>query len=461
MVAPKPTLEFDILLDVFGQCLITIFTQICFCFKTDDAAEDEELLRTLKQGLARLAHHFPWVTGQVVCENAGVGNTGVFRIQPLEVTPRLTVKDYRGDASVPSMEEMRRGGFPMNALDERIVAPRSSNSGRPGETIAEVFQLQVSLIKGGLLLTFLGQHQSMDGVGQAQVIRLFSKACRGETFTEEELRIGNYAPENTVPLLGNEWTPGSELTYNIYKDDPLALGPGSGKTVLPSGDQVWAQFNFSADALEALKSEAIRTLPAESTYISTDDALSAFAWQSITRARRTRFDPTTPTKLTRAVDLRRYLNIPAKHPGFLQCMTYHDSTMTRTVEAQLGAIAADLRTAVEPSSSELEYYARSLATLISRMPDKNGTSFIAGFDMSKDVMLSSWAKQDSYELDFGLGLGNPEAVRRPRFDGLQGLGYLLPKAPNGDIGLAMCLSTADMENLRRDKEFARYATYIG
>jgi hypothetical protein len=86
---------------------------------------------------------------------------------------------------------------------------------------------------------------------------------------------------------------------------------------------------------------------------------------------------------------------------------------------------------------------------------------MAGFDMSKDIMLSSWANQKSYELDFGLGLGKPEAVRRPRFDTFQGLVYLLPRSLVGEIGIAMCLSNTDLAKLTADELFTSYATYIG
>ncbi|RFU76917.1 trichothecene 3-o-acetyltransferase [Trichoderma arundinaceum] len=455
--APK----LDLLLDVFGQRLVTIFTQIGFCFPTRAGCEPQDIISVLTQGTQRLAKSFPWLAGQVVCEGATEANTGVFKIKPLDAAPRLFVKDLRDDLSIPSMDDMRQSGFPMGALDETIFAPRKTISGTPSEAIAEVFQLQASIIRGGLVLTFLGQHQSMDGIGQAQVISLFSKACRNEDFTEEELRIGNLAPENTVRLLDSSWNPGPELSHNIVKKDLSQPGPGSLQSKMPTYKGAWAHFNVSASALEALKAEATQTLPPDSSFVSTDDALSAFVWRSISKIRLAQFTPTTKTQFSRAVDLRRYLDIPQTHPGFVQSMTYHDFTMQQLVHGPLGAIAADLRAAVDPATSNLAYHGRSLATLISRTPNKKLTSFIAGFDLSKDVMLSSWANQNSYELDFGLGLGRPEAVRRPRFADFPGLVYLLPRSAAGDIGIAMSLSADEMDLLSADEEFAKYATYIG
>ncbi|KAH8880534.1 putative trichothecene 3-O-acetyltransferase [Thozetella sp. PMI_491] len=451
--------DLDLILDVFGQRRVSIFTQISFCFPTNDAHPPQSILDILTGGLQRLAKHFPWIAGQVVREDTVEGGTVTFRIRPLDATPRLFVKDLRSGDSKLSMINLRQAGFPMSAFDEDVIAPRRSYSGHVGEKTAEVFQLQVNLIEDGLILTFLGQHQAMDGIGQAEVMRLFSKACRGEPFTEAELRVGNFAPENVVPLHGDPWSPGPELSYNIIKSNPSEPGFGGHRTIFPAEQGIWSHFSLSAASLGALKSLASETLPPTANYVSTDDVVSAFVWRSITLARSTRSSGVAESLFARAVDLRKCLNIAPSHPGFVQSMTYHKFAMQQLIDSPLGVISADLRRALDPPA--LAHHSRSFATLISRTSDETLTSYLAGFDMSRDVMLSSWVNQTSYELDFGLGLGHPEAVRRPRFDSFQGLVYLLPRAPSGEIDVVMCLSHGDTEKLRGDKQFTKYATYIG
>ena len=49
-----------------------------------------------------------------------------------------------------------------------------------------------------------------------------------------------------------------------------------------------------------------------------------------------------------------------------------------------------------------------------------------------------------------LGLGLPEAVRRPRFAATESLMYLLPMDRECGIAAAMCLRDEDVESLRRD-----------
>ncbi|KAK8092603.1 hypothetical protein PG999_014802 [Apiospora kogelbergensis] len=451
--------DVNIILDGYGQMLVTIFTQISLCYPMTDKSRLPELMKTLQRGLERLTESFPWLAGQVVCEGAAANVAGVFIIKPLDKTPRLTVRDLTEESTMSSLEDIRQAGYPMDRLDEDMVAPRRTSSGCPGETTAEVFQLQVTIIEDGLILTFLGQHQCMDGVGQGQVMHLLSKACRGEAFTADELRSGNRDPADAIPLLDeNNLTTGPELRYNMAK-------PLSASDAKPRAAGVWCHFSFPLDSLRTLKQTAEQALPATTQFISTDDALTAFVWQSIMRARLPRLPEDSPALLARSADIRKHVGISATHPGFAQCMTYHDQfTAQELVDSPLGAIAADLRAALAPGTSTLAHDARALATLVARTPDKSAVSLLGGaFDMAggRDVMINSWAGQGAYGLDFGLGLGLPEAVRRPRFDGFQGLVYLLPKRPDGEVGVAVCLSGEDLQRLKDDGEFTRLATVVG
>lgn len=112
-------------------------------------------------------------------------------------------------------------------------------------------------------------------------------------------------------------------------------------------------------------------------------------------------------------------------------------------------------------ASNLGYNTRALATFLNRTPDENIISFTATLDLSADIMFSSWAKLDCYELDFNLGLGKPEAVRRPQFEPVESLIYSMPRTLDGEIAVAICLRDEDMERLRADEEFAKYGRYIG
>ena len=138
-------------------------------------------------------------------------------------------------------------------------------------------------------------------------------------------------------------------------------------------------------------------------------------------------------------------------------MTNHAFLLEGLVKLPLGAVASNLRSALDPKTSDIAYRTRAINTALNQAQDKSTAgSITATLDLGKHIMLSSRANMDMYELDFGLGLGKPKAVHRPRFTPVESLLYLVPKSHDGEMAIAVCLRDEDMERLRVDEEFARY-----
>src|SRR6266536_2005231 len=138
MHGPAIVKDLNDYLDVLGQQpLLKIYTQICFCFSVADASSHSAIINTLTNGLERLSASFPWLAGKVVNEDSGEGNSGIFKIKPLEKIPRLVVKDLRHDPSIPIMDALRRANFPFSMLDETIIAPRKTLPGSSDESASD------------------------------------------------------------------------------------------------------------------------------------------------------------------------------------------------------------------------------------------------------------------------------------------------------------------------------------
>jgi hypothetical protein len=447
--------EFDEPLDVFGQNsrLSRLYTQLCFCFPLSDLSPEplSAIISLLNTGLETLSASFPWTAGQVIHE------AGIFKIVPLEKIPSLIIKDLRDE--LPTMDEFREDGFPFKMLDEELISPRNTFPERFEEP-APVFILQANFIIGGLLLVFSGQHNCMDMAGQGQIINLFAKATRGEAFTDDELRTGNLSRRDIIPLLKE-----SEINTEPRKKDVLPSSTKKEEAPAPIPQSTWAYFLFSALSLSHLKTLAMKTV--SSSYVSTDDVLSAFLWQSVTRARLPRFDSnTSKSTFDRQVDVRKHLDIPLTYTGNVVFKTSNTVPIQTVLEEPLGIIASYLRSSLS-SPSDIAYKIRLEATMLN---DRLDASVGGGKDSSApprstlpftDIKMSSWAKEKCYELDFGSNLGKAEAVRRPRFEAWEGLAYLLPKRLDREIAVAVCLGEEDLERLRSDAEFAKFGKYIG
>lgn len=457
--------EDDFELDILGQQsrINRIYTQITLCFPlpVEPAADLEpHIVRVLSAGFHRLTASFPWIGGTVV------NNQGRFKVKQVEDQARIVVKDLKNDVSFPSWSTLKQARFPFMMLDESIVAPRntlaiSDNSGIE----LPVLLVQASFVRSGLLLTFNGQHGSMDMTGLGQVMYLFAKACRKEAFTPVELSVGNMSRKNIIPLPNDSHMQSTSET-NTRSPTRTADTIGQSKTQLSQlASDPWAYFSFPATALAKLKSLAMTSVSFGS-FVSTDDVLTAFIWQAISRSRLPRLeikDYTQNSTLSRNVDVRRFFSVPSTYPGCVSDSTVHTSQISELTREPLGMVATRLRSALAPDM--LRDNMRTAAAQISLHGHAARANFAANSNPELDVRLSSWAKETCYELDFGLGygIGRPEAVRRPRFTGIarEGLVYLLPKSLDGEIVVGACLRNEDLNRLRADGEFAKYSSYIG
>ncbi|KAK1143874.1 hypothetical protein N8T08_005989 [Aspergillus melleus] len=445
----------DLRLDIFGQIpALGSYTNISGIYSVPDAFSRSSIIDTLAKGLERLAASFPWVPGRVVVEGNTEGNTGVCKIKPFaKMPPLLVVRDYQDESSALSMECLRDAQFPLSMLDESLIAPISTlpaetdfPNGRP------VFLVQATFIPGGLILTFIGEHRAMDITGQNHLIHLLSKACGDEPFSTEELSIGNMPRHNIIPPL-------EDHDAESHFPDQLPPCTPAKHQQAQAPPSTWACFHFSSSSLSTLKSLANESLL--TSYISTDDALSAFIWQSILRVRLPRIPSSLSFSLSstllRAVDLRPALTIPSTYPGVLMMVTPTTSPLHQQVP--LGHTASLLRINIHPD--QLSNAARTFATTLHHTPDKRIVPFAPNMNPSTNVMFSSWSKVGLYALHFHLGLGCPEAVRRPRLFPVEGLVYAMPRDREGGIVVEVCLRDEDLERLRSDKEFGGFAAFIG
>jgi trichothecene 3-O-acetyltransferase len=447
----------DFPLDVFGQQtrINQLYTNITLYFSLEHGSDDlvARVKTSLRKGVENLSLAFPWIAGQVVNEN------GTFTIKPLEKIFNLTFKHLEKD--FPGWSILQQAQFPFRFLDESVISaygtlaePINGKSGR------RVFAIQANFIFGGILLTFSGQHGSMDMAGLVQMISLFAKGCRGEQFTSSELSIGNMNRKNLIPLL-------DKLDLKSSLDRPKKQESQSQVQQAEISKEppkcIWAYFSFPLSSLQLLKSNATKSVPSNS-FVSTDDTLSAFVWQSITQARHSRLSSPSSqqTKLSRNVDVRSHFSLPQTYPGLIFDTVHNAYTVDDLLSKPLGTIALALRSSLDRTS--VSYHARALATAITQhgeaarevLPAPKGNPEL-------DVRLSSWMKENLHGLDFGAELGTAKAVRRPRFEegAREELVYFLPRGLDGEVVVAICLREEDMERLKVDGRFLEYCSYIG
>jgi hypothetical protein len=478
---PNQQTTLDEELDVFGQQpgLSNLYTQITSIFRLHDEApkSKQKIIDILRSGLQSLADNFPWTAGQVLLID------GIYRIQSLEPTPRLVIQD---SSEKQSLEMLEASQFPFSLLDESFLSARPTLSFaiRSGADIASdpsspIFLVQATFIKGGLLLTFVAQHNVLDMTSQSQLMVWLDKACRGEGFSEEEIKNGNPVGDErkmVIPMLDER--KGEVVSEEVESRIAILPPPPANTGSMPPPKCKWAYFLFPSSSLKALKELAASTIPSNAkSHISTDDALSAFIWQRITHARLqthlasiSKGDPSLSSTFARAVDPRRHLSSSypplAHYPGIVQNMTFHTFPLTDVSSLPLGVVASNLRAALTLPANDtnsVAYRTRSLATLLSRTPleERYKINVTASLYLDRDIMLSSWMGISLPKLTFGLDLGEPVAVRRPCFTPVEGLCYILPKGRDGEVCVGVCIREEAVEFMKGDEELTKWAKYVG
>jgi len=228
-------------------------------------------------------------------------------------------------------------------------------------------------------------------------------------------------------------------------------------------------FRFAPGSLDEIKTKAT---PTESEikegsvkWISTNDALVAFIWRCILKAR---CPPGSQHKkesmVSVAIDGRRALapSIPMSHAGnVVFCgLTELPIDFLTAETTTLSSIASLLRKSVQGNSdSKILSDAVKLASCI---PDVRGlgNAFRSWFD--EDLVTTSGISIPIYDLDFGPILGNngnPEFFRMPasQFDGITSI---QPRKKNGDVEVFISMSDEQMIRLRQDPEFSQYLVFI-
>lgn len=446
--------SFNVPLDIFGQNprLSRLYTQLCFCFQlSDDATCVDDTIHHLERGLDKFSTKFPWVSGKVVRTDGRI-----FSIVPYNKTPPLFVSDKRNE--LPNFEEYKASGFPFKWLDEMDIASHSTLPDGRSE-LAPVVALQATFIVGGLLLVISAQHNCMDMAGQSEMIRLFAKVCSNTVpLTDHEIRIGNSEREHIIPLLEDLWTESKDQKTKI-RQQPV----GREETVVTTQSRsIWSYFLFSTVDSSAIKSVAEKTMHTE--FISTDDALCAFIWkQFVGSVKKQAYSLPEYSTFERQVDVRKQLGLPKAYPGNAVYKTSTTLPIETVLSMPLGYLASELRASLSPTP-DLGYKARKDATILHHKLQTENTetrSVTRGTIPPFDIKMSSWAKEECCNFDFGGPLGKPEAVRRPSFKSWPGLAYLMPKGRDGEIVAALCLNEIDTKNLAQDKEFLRFGRYVG
>lgn len=453
--------------DVIGQLThLKTYTHVLLCFPMPDDISRDSVVKVLDTAALKLTSTFPWLSSKAVNTGSEPGKTGTFKLAPcsLFAAPNTIVRVKDCSSVCLSYAEIIQAQGPCSILDGKILGPVKAFPEIYEESESDpapVIVIQANFIQGGLLLDAAAQHNFIDGGGLFQCMRLLAKAMRDEHFSELEIQQGNRDRRNLIPLLG----PNEPMLDHGHLRRPSLLGGQNQQKPLPTirPPAAWYCFRFPAPKLAQLKDLANNDISCGGSehpisFVSTNDALSAFCWKNVSAVRLSRRQrPDDFSKFSRALDARRVMQVPKEYMGQMGYNATCRLTFRELEKAPLGIVASTLRRTVKGVNNK--YSVRSWVTFIANEPDKSTIMFGGSFDPDTDIGLSSLVHAELHSAEFGI-LGKPELVRRPNFTPLESCVYFWSQTESGDFDVLMCLNEADVQALKMNQKWNEYAECI-
>ncbi|KAI9861859.1 MAG: hypothetical protein M1824_001970 [Vezdaea acicularis] len=418
------------------------YSRIILAFPIHGADDVPKVEQTLSAGLTRLVQQIPQFSGKLVLQKGG-------RLEVHEhVVPKLVVSHLK---DFPTFQELQAGKFPMSQLSEDLT-PIGSMPGP--DVLLPTLAVQANFISGGLLLCFCVHHALMDGSAYETSLKIWARACQPDDDQEANELPTSRSEDKELLTKGGRLDPSMATpAYTIYETLELKLAASMAPFKNGIPPMTACIFRFSLSSLSKLKQDAT----IDGSRVSTNDAVSALLWITISaiRAARVENDDKEISKLGMAVD-GRSRTIPKLAPEYLgnvniyslAAMSFSDLT-----PSNLGNVAKEIRRSVSQIDDR---HIRNVIAVIDSLSEVR--TLAPSFQtFGKDLAITSWSKLGLYQTEWGI-LGRPVAVRMPKaaFDGLA---IVLPQLPDGTLEVLVGLREDDMQLIRVDETFGKYATF--
>ena len=404
------------------------------------SSEPGVILATLRTALALTIEAIPIISGSIALSEHENDQQGSLSVQRPHSTAEqiLSSNDLR---EIYDFERLRASHFPSNAIPLAEYAPKSFGGSADS---MPVMMAQANFLRGGLLLFFAIHHCVMDEMGFFNVMKVWAACARGDTgldlispqwFDREPLMQGfgtgrlDHHPEYTLSLEG---------AATKATEDPSVFYP------IKSSEVESAVFFLSDESLGRLKAAATKPHGSrtgeqdveENTWISTNDALIALFWCSITSARigESTGDENIFPRFGMAVNGRDRLRPPIS-PDYTGNVVLIAKTVTSAGNLLPSNPDSLVKAAllVRRSINDVDdAYIRDTIQMVRSVKDLGQLAPRRRPAVEHSLGCSSWARQPYYSLDWGNLIGG--RCERVRWRSLRtdGLFMIFPRLPQAE-----------------------------
>lgn len=411
---------------------------------------------------------------------------------------------------LPPFEKLRDAGFVPSAFKDELVLGENTFPPLP----ADILIAQANFTEGGCILATNFHHCCLDGIGVMVALKVWAESCRylqgdmsatcswldPESFNHSLPEIlyeqeGYARPAHEVdpgvwsflsflppeePLINHRNGRSKIEKSRVTKEKAFPPAPVFPRKFAwpppPAQDGLsTTMFLIPLENVQKLEQEVIADPAVEGATTSISDIVQAFFWRSAIKARYRvakelrgeTFGPDEISVLELPVDGRPYFSslLPSSYMGSMLILNRPNMPVEAlcSPETSIGRIAYLLREAAARITPSLVHDA---FTLLQSLPDYTRFTTACMGLAGMHAMISNLMLFQTSEISFGDGFftggGSPEAMRPQIERGHKRFRFLViyPMKKYGGVELVLGTFPEELERLKRDEEFTKYAKLV-
>ncbi|KAL2072960.1 hypothetical protein VTL71DRAFT_10284 [Oculimacula yallundae] len=421
-------------------------------------ASPQEIEKSFRDGLARSIAALPLLGGSVsLMETASQKGTLAIQDPVFTADQIISVRDVRERYD---FHDIKSKHFPPDAINiEDFMAHVAENPKR-------VLHAQVNLIRGGAVLVIAVHHCVVDETGIFDVVKLWATCCNNG---DEGSRIVKPEWTNREPLMKGEGTGRLEdhPEFTLLPPDKSATNETKAAEYISKASDTSSSaiLFFSDESLAGLKTFA--GAGEKESWISTNDALCALIWSSVTKARQDAGMGEIPYSMfNMVVNGRSRMDPPVSEDYMGNVVFVSKAFLTTEILASttsIPTIASTLRKSVQEIDDKIiKDKIKAVASV-----DDIGRLAPGGYNShGRHLGCTSWANQAYYSLGWGSKLGGRCERVRWRNKISDGIFVIFPRIlsesgieSRGGLEVYLGLQKEQLRSLQKDETLNSYAEW--
>ncbi|KAH7389002.1 hypothetical protein BKA64DRAFT_679560 [Cadophora sp. MPI-SDFR-AT-0126] len=290
-------------LSELDQLMPRLYVRWLLCIPVSQKSPSKKaIVEFLENGIKDALASLPVLQGVIVSKSSNSSRVEVHVPKERPVFElRVQYHDGDHDDTFPTYESLKAAQFPASSLPDKILTPLEINP-------LPVLDIMATFIRGGLLLCIKCHHAVVDGGGMGLVVKFLARNCFASSEQENLQPIIAPSMERSILPQGKRSDSIIDNGFHVLQHNGSDQKPT--KDFAPTTSHT---FKFKPEALQILK----LLCTTEAGFISTQDALTALLYGSVSYARGCRFTKTStkatalPSVMGIAVDGRGRLKPPA------------------------------------------------------------------------------------------------------------------------------------------------------